>query len=369
MEFDARNSTEFGLLRAYTRIEATNNTGTYGYVQSAGPYYNALGHSGNPSPSFQVEKAFIQLGGLTAGRIQSFFDFYADTLNWGGAIRGSDLTNTVLAYTATFGSGFSATLSLEDGIQREVGLSVLNPLTGTSITAGYGGNRMPDIVANLRVDQGWGSAQLSAAMHQARAATALYVGQPLGDAEMGWAIQGGVKINLPMIAAGDQLWLQAAYAQGAISYLGFGGGGNGSTWSANSYTGLVGVNNADALLNGRGSLDMTTGYALTAGALHYWTPTIRQALFGSFAALDYGNAVTPTAAAVNFGSFGVSNNQVAVGSNVTWSPVKGLDIGGEVIWMQTNTDIPVINPKQTNAALNNKSNDGWTYRLRVQRDF
>jgi hypothetical protein len=316
-----------------------------------------------------VDKAFVQLGGLTAGRIQSFFDFYADTLNWGGVIRGSDMTTTVLAYTATFGSGFSATLSLEDGIQREAGLSVLNPLTGASVNAGYAGNRMPDIVANLRVDQGWGSAQLSAAMHQARAATIVYGTQPLGDSEMGWAVQGGVKINLPMLAKGDQLWLQAAYAQGAISYLGFGGGGNGSTWSANSYTGLVGVNNADALLNGRGSLELTTGYALTAAFLHYWTPTIRQGVFGSFAALDYGNSVTPTGTTVNFGRFGVSNNQVAVGSNVIWSPVKGLDIGGEVIWMQTNVDIPVVNPKQTNVAINNKSNDGWMYRLRVQRDF
>jgi hypothetical protein len=186
---------------------------------------------------------------------------------------------------------------------------------------------------------------------------------------MGWAVQGGVKINLPMLAKGDQLWLQAAYAQGAISYLGFGGAGNGSTWTSNSYTGLVGVQNADALLNGRGSLDLTTGYALTAGFLHYWSPTVRQALFGSFAALDYGNSVTPTGTTVNFGRFGVSNNQVAVGSNVTWSPVKGLDIGGEVIWMQTNVDIPVVNPKQTNVAINNKSNDGWMYRLRVQRDF
>ena len=42
------------------------------------------------------------------------------------------------------------------------------------------------------------------------------------DTEYGFAVQGGVKINLPFIAAGDVLWLQAAYAQGAINYLGFG---------------------------------------------------------------------------------------------------------------------------------------------------
>ena len=45
----------------------------------------------------------------------------------------------------------------------------------------------------------------------------------IADTEYGFAVQGGVKINLPFIAAGDVLWLQAAYAEGAINYLGFGG--------------------------------------------------------------------------------------------------------------------------------------------------
>ncbi|MFX7816460.1 hypothetical protein ABTK28_21135, partial [Acinetobacter baumannii] len=30
----------------------------------------------------------------------------------------------------------------------------------------YGAQKLPDIVANLRVDQGWGSAQLMGALHQ-----------------------------------------------------------------------------------------------------------------------------------------------------------------------------------------------------------
>ena len=67
--------------------------------------------------SVNVDKAFIQWGGLTAGRFQSFFDFYADNDNFHG-MGGSDSTTQGLAYTYTFGNGFSATLAIEDGIER-----------------------------------------------------------------------------------------------------------------------------------------------------------------------------------------------------------------------------------------------------------
>jgi hypothetical protein len=42
----------------------------------------------------------------------------------------------------------------------------------------------------------------------------------LPSAEYGWAVQGGLKLNVPQLAPGDVLWLQVAYAQGAGSYTG-----------------------------------------------------------------------------------------------------------------------------------------------------
>eukprot|EP01031_Cornospumella_fuschlensis_P048143 gene48143-58970_t len=77
------------------------------------------------------------------------------------------------------------------------------------------------IVANLEVTQGWGSAQLSGAVHELTASSA-GAGLKL-DSKYGFAAQAGVKINLPMLAAGDVLFLQAAYADGALGYLGWGG--------------------------------------------------------------------------------------------------------------------------------------------------
>jgi len=82
----------------------------------------------------------------------------------------------------------------------------------------YGGSRLPNIVGNLNLTQGWGSAQLSAALQE--------LNKPVGgalnqDTVYGYAIQGGLMLNLPAFAAGDVLWLQATYAEGAIAYLGF----------------------------------------------------------------------------------------------------------------------------------------------------
>ena len=96
----------------------------------------------------------------------------------------------VWGYTAQFGGGFSATLSAEErrtaqiidfsGAAGALG-GVTTPgtngtiLAGNANAAGYGGWQSPDVVANLRVDQAWGSAQVMGALHQDNAG---YYGAP-----------------------------------------------------------------------------------------------------------------------------------------------------------------------------------------------
>ena len=67
--------------------------------------------AGSGQTQITLDKAFIQFAGITAGRATSFFDFYSNDLTWFG-ITGSDRGATnLLAYTATFGGGWSATIS------------------------------------------------------------------------------------------------------------------------------------------------------------------------------------------------------------------------------------------------------------------
>ena len=215
---------------------------------------SAVDFFGQAQHQIVLDKAFIQFAGVTAGRATSFFDFYANDLGFFGIGGGSDRASTnLLAYTASFGSGWSATLSLEDPVERrypivtnlggaalvngatlfgaaEAAVQIFNPITGLPINSAFVGQRqrnaMPDIVAAVRVDQPWGSAQLSGIIHQiptigaAIPAGNLFAGATFtgfrADTEYGYGIQGGVKINLPMIAPGDLLYLQAVYARGCI---------------------------------------------------------------------------------------------------------------------------------------------------------
>ncbi|MGL4973943.1 MAG: porin [Bosea sp. (in: a-proteobacteria)] len=342
LNLDARTATAYGTLRTFVRFEMTVSNGVYGQgINGAGPAFTATrGGAGGVSTS--LDKAFIQFGPITAGRAQSFFDAYADDLNY-GVIRGSDATVNLLAYTFSFGSGFSATLSLEDRSEREQAGHVA-----------FGGQTLPDRVGSVNLTQGWGSVQLSAAATQ-RNSFALGVGD-----KTGYAIQAAAKINLPMLAAGDYLWLQAAYAEGAISYLGYGGAGAGTTWGAASRAGRLSVNNSDAnivTVGGISSIKMTKGYAFTAGLLHYWTPQIRQGVYGSYSKLDYANLVST-----------LDPKELRVGTNVIWSPVPGLDIGVEVLYakVEVRNFVPAAGVA---VARNIKSDDSISGRLRIQRDF
>lgn len=336
LNLDARTATAYGTLRAFVRYDITTNTGPYNYGgTNAGANRFAL-TSGGSSTSTSLDKAFVQFGPITAGKAQSFFDFYANDYGF-SVLRTSDRSTNLLAYTATFGGGFSATISAEDALT-----------TGRLASAvTYEGQVMPDIVASLRVDQGWGSAQLSGAISN-RSVTNVFTG--FSSDEWGYAIQGGVKINLPMLAAGDALFLQAGYADGAVNYLGWSG--------AVGYGRLGTIGVADFGLDAFGSIKSTTGYNIVAALRHFWTPTIRSELIGSYSELETANGLDP--------------KEFIVGGNIVWSPVSGLDIGVEVLYSRMELSTRVLDAK--NVALGApakliKSDDAWTGRLRIQRDF
>jgi hypothetical protein len=381
LNLDARTQTAYGTLRTFIRYELTRNVGSY---------YGGANIAGGLTTD--LNKAFIQFAGITAGRATSFFDFYAGAIIWGSAFHGSDTYGVdpiVLAYTASFGSGFSATISLEDPTARRrqanVGLLVDAvtglpvAVTGTGVQAlQYDQDNRPHVVGQLRVDQAWGSAQLTAAGFQIRPAN---VFGPAGateyaDTEYGFAVQGGLKINLPMLAAGDQLWLQAAYSNGSIGYLV--PGQPGGTVGVGGFS-LNGA--ADAYVLGNGDVERSKGFSLVAAFLHYWTPQIRQGLYASWTSFDIPGAATSAPVAAFGPGFFARNANVdfdvyEIGSNLIWSPVAGLDIGVEVLYRKIAADkgrIQVIEPAFAGAAATvvttQRSEDNFQARLRIQRDF
>ena len=364
---DSYTPTDWGPLRATTGIFITRDSGRT--AGAGGPNAGANNGGATTSADIALDWAYIQFAGITAGRIPvSFFEFApfgGVTYNGGGSNgRGSDYgAINVLAYTATFGGGFSATLALEDGTERRAGALVNGGagflVSGATVgTIPYAGHAMPDIVGRLEYAGTWGTAMLSAAVHQIRAGSGagnvFGAAGVIGDTVYGYGIQGGVKINLPMLAPGDALFLQAAYANGANTYTGWGSAGLGfqSTVANN------GIITPDVVYDALGNDHTTKTWSISGGLLHYWTPTIRQGI-----ALAYGKHDA-------WGSF-MDMSVFSAATNVIWSPVKGFDIGAEIGY-QRFTDTPNVVYNAANVAggsLFGLQKDAFFGRLRFQRDF
>ena len=310
--FDARTATEFGTLRSFVRINADR---------------------GVTNEVAVLDQGFIQFAGLTAGRITSFFDFWGGNLARGG-LQG-DTTTELFAYTATFGGGFSATVSVEN--PRRVGAVA----TATDLGL-YGGRNLPDLVANLNVAQAWGSAQVMGALHQIR------VGPGLSTAgvndKTGWAVGAGVTVNLPMLAPGSAIWLQGVYADGSLGYTGIGGT---RTFRREAFGGF-----ADAYVVG-GSLRTTKSWLVSAAIRHFWTPAIWSDLQGS-----WGHVDAPT------GSGARDTTLWQVGKRINWRPVSGLTFAGEVTYTEGRRARFV-----GEGADFRRTDNRWGATIRVQRDF
>ncbi|MBB3018780.1 hypothetical protein FHR70_001834 [Microvirga lupini] len=393
VNLDSRTATAYGLLRTYIRMEMTRNTGAYG----------------DASTSPNIAQAYIQFGGLTAGRAVSFFtDPNLPVPNFGD-LRFDDPSNAevnLLAYTFSFGNGFSATLSLEEG--RRVNNELDFPLFGVGapppvlapLAYAYGGERMPDVVANIRYTGTWGGAQLSGALHQIRdvafgltseGGVVVPVINPVtglpypayADTDYGFAIAAHAYANLPFLGTGDTGWISATYTDGAVGYINAGQAG--SISNAFIGAGPLQMPFADAFVNPiTGEFDTNKAYGIAGGINHNWTPTIQTNIFGSWMRFDapgiaqYAIPTTPatTAAGIAGANTGlVDFNEYRVGANAIWTPVEGFLIGVEALYIRVDprgrAAIPVTDAAgtPTGAFTATGSEDTWEGRLRIQRDF
>jgi hypothetical protein len=309
IDFDAREMTEHGVLRAYAEIQADPGNG----FEPA-------------DPGMFLNLGYIQWAGVTAGRAGSFFSYLAGGPAWYDFYSPDRVTFNqpeLFAYTATLGHGVTATISLEDPI----GASVDNAIFGTLDNSDLG-EKYPDVIANLRVDQNWGSAQLSGAAHNTRVEGAA------GDAGdiWGYAALAGATINLPAFGVGDRIAAQGVWTHAALGYSGI----PNAAWSA----GDQGFN-----LNGNGTIFQltdafnyapgrwTTPTAWTAAAFfeHHFSPQFSIIPEISFAGVRYGDAPgTISAQAVS-----------ALGGVVGhWDPLANLDIQLAVMFESTHQATP-----------------------------
>jgi hypothetical protein len=392
---DTRTQTEYGTLRSYAAFGGQQTT----------PNDSGI--------SLFFNRAFIQFAGFTTGRAVSFYDFMSlDPYSYNNTALVSSTGASginVFAYTAQLGNGVSATISAEDGGFGARGTSgrtrqVVNVLGGElapgTVTTDPVGNRFPDIVGALRVDQAWGSAQIMAAAHDASGG--YYGGFPgstlnghPGD-EVGWAVGAGLLLKNPLgLGVGDVFHTQVNFERGAVGYLTTYKGawdhyGSGNSVGFGSAVDAVFSGNAAGAANAS-SVELVDGWGFGAVYEHVWNPKWRTSLYGGYSAVSYSDTAkniyctgSPTGAFVS-GDVMAATGRVAsncspdfswwqIGSRTQWNPVRDLDVGVDVLYTQLNTAnagtavIPA-NGARPAGVYNVEDQNDVSVMFRVQRNF
>jgi hypothetical protein len=341
----------------------------------------------------------------------SFFDFISFD-PYGYANVRPNLGNTgatgidVFAYTAQFGNGVSGSLSAEDscstigganngttaagaspGAGRKcltVNTSVAQSLAPGGVVYAAAGYNIPDIVASLRVDQAWGSAQIMGAYHKVGAS---YYGVSVANEiqnnghptdEAGWAAGAGFLLKDVLGMKGDQFGLQANYAVGAMSYITGAGvgplaglsGGSGNLGNSLTFGHVLdavyasGSTGRDCTLVTGGvagvtcgsGLELTRGWTIGGIYQHQWNPQWKTSLYGGHVRVEYSdtaaNYICNGNQSATFGRGGAAGSGAPVlngsgsslqhcdpnlafwslGTRTQWNPNSNLDLGVDVVW-------------------------------------
>ncbi len=389
---DLRTQTEYGTLRSYFE----------------GGFQTSANNGSAPTNDVvYFDRGFIQFAGLTAGRIRSYFDINSMAPYSYGNSRISGDTGALglwgIAYTAQFGNGVSATISFEDGGSSSQGNNSgqnssrgalvvnMNSAAFTPLgTIAYDneGWKIPDVVGSLRIDQAWGYAQLSGALHEV--AGGYYtgassagngvgcVGTPCTNFghpsdKIGWAASAGFTLNDVFGLKGDQFGVQAVYTVGAAGYA-TRATGPFQVYGSNTSVGVGWV--TDAVFDNvspncpvgsscPSSLQLTSVWGVNAFYQHFWNPKWRTSLYAGYDKVEYNNTATglinqhlpsPPAGGTACGVpvEGIIQPPLGIGSGVgnscspnfswwqagtrtQWNPHPDLDIGIDVTWNHLNT--------------------------------
>jgi Porin subfamily len=410
---DARTQTEYGTLRSYMDV-GTKFQGFATYpnaTQLGGATTTAEGAMNTTFNNNNVDatRAFIQFAGFTAGRIRSLYDIVAPgayTLSNNRILSDTaDAGMFAIAYTAQFSGGISLSVSLEDpGVVSGQHAKLVTDLSrfywgGSTCTAAggtpnncvggglqglgagqsldNGGANFWDTVVNLRIDQSWGYAAVSGAIHQDNggyynnainssntglAATTVQ-GHP-GDA-YGYAGSAGFLLTDFLGLKGDTLAFASQYGHGAAGYV---FKNTGTFFTAGSGSHLAFGNTLDGVYANGTGIDMSNAFSAWAAWEHFWTPKLHTAFQGGYGAIMYGAdakslmcAGAPGFAANPNNALGFAYASAAgapsgfingwspgsqcnpnfswwqAGTRTIWNPHPDLDIGVEVLYTAINT--------------------------------
>ncbi len=318
VNFDARTSTEYGTVRAFIELQASDND-------------TRTGGAAN------LRHAFVQFGNWTFGKTWSTFlhlDSSATTTDPYVIFGDNFIRRNQIRYTQSFGNGFSLSVAIEDQQYN----------SPTNLYAGFPANtppppnfvvndrnEAPDVVANIRVDGDWGNAQLSGALTNNRFREVAPTGVPAPlagnqtDDEIGWAALFGLVLNTPSVGEGDYFAFKAIYTDGAHQYL-----QDSLAGSANVIWGLC---NVAVPATGGCIVDTVQTWSVLAQFTHNWTPTFNTTLGGSYGEVSFPQTLTAaTAGPLSFTTADSDNTFWQAYLDFAWTPVPRTTFAFDIVY-------------------------------------
>jgi len=377
---DWRTQSDYGVIRAYAAIIAQQSQGDA-----------STGSAG-------ILRAFIQFAGFTVGHAVSYFDFfngadygYVPSFNASTGVNGID----IIAYTWQVGNGVSISVDLEDGgtgltgarnktvVNSSVAAQLGSSTAGGTVTTNALRAWSPDIAGNIRIDQAWGSAQISGALHNVSGGYYTSPNAPLvqtvnghpGEA-WGWALSGGFRL-LNFLMPKDKIEAAYTVASGAATYT-HGYQGAFVYGSGNS----VGMGYAvDGVFANGGGVNKSDSWKFELGYEHNWNAQWRTSLYVVYTGISYDD--TAKGQLCTSGLYGsissmtnCSPNQRAntISTRTAWNPHPTLEIGLDLIWWHLDTAnagqaVLVANSARGAGTYNVEDQDKYMAVLRLQKNI
>ncbi len=353
IDMTAVSNTANGPLLGYVALRMNMGSGT----DAPG---SIVGYQNNTTTQDYLANAYIQWAGLTAGLKRSYYDFIGGGNTWKDIFSPDDNGDqgvAQIAYTATFGGGFAATLAIQEDRYSE---GFYDGAMGAYTELG---NTAPDIVAALDLTQSWGAAHLAGIAHSIHVESlASGAGAAGYDKDTwGFGVIGGLQFNLPQLGAGDLIQLQAAYADGAPKYSGVGSpgwGGPDQGLNTNGGNGTI-FPISDGIFEGS-SFKLSESYTLAAQGTFQVTPNFAIDPEVAYGHISY-NSAAAAADEISRSAYGW-----LVGSVFDWSPAKNLDFALDVMYIDSHQDKVIVGGQ---ARTTPTDADGFNFRLHIIRAF
>jgi hypothetical protein len=354
-----------------------------------------------------VDTGYVTWAGFTAGKAQSFYSFIGGGDNWDNFFSPDQKgfnEPILMAYTASFGGGFTATLAAQSqggngesgggtnlsggyGGLQNMGTGIFSP-NGVPGPTTFGGQRWPDIVGALHVKQGWGEAQVSGVIHNVNVQDEAFTGQATcgltssaacsaGEGRIGWGIDAGIKVNLQpfsgMFASGDDILFTGSYTRNATWYSGLPDAMNGEDGQVNGNGQPMFL--ADAYFNPlTNQWSSPTAWSVSGLLEHHWTPTIYTDPEGSVGGIRW-SGMNGSVGGVGTGVLSPSAFTYLIGADIGWNPVTNLNFDLELMYQAVSQERPnalagtVFNTGAFIPGAWEGDSSGFQGRIRVTRYF